>query len=72
MKFLLVVFLLMDGSWVRGDKLEGWAPLPYPNEQRCLESKTRAEAIHADLKIKSPHAYDKRFVCEPAPPEARK
>ena len=70
MKFLLVVFILMDGNWVRGDEIEGWGSVRYPSEQRCHESKTRAETIQLDLKVKNPHAFDKRFVCEPAPPEA--
>ncbi len=65
MEFLLVVYLMLSGTWVRGDEMEGWGALAYPSEQACLESKARAEAIQADLKLKNPHAADKRFVCEP-------
>ncbi len=65
MEFLLVVYLMVSGAWVRGDEMEGWGSLAYPNEQACLESKARAETIQVDLKLKSPHATDKRFVCEP-------
>ncbi len=29
MEYLLVVYFLMHGVWVRGDELEGWASIPY-------------------------------------------
>lgn len=64
MEFLLVVYFLMSGDWVRGDALEGWGSVAYPTEALCLESKARAEEIQADLKRVNPNAHDKRFVCE--------
>ncbi|MDP6707776.1 MAG: hypothetical protein QF893_15640 [Alphaproteobacteria bacterium] len=72
MEYLLVVFLLMNGTWVRGDTIEGWGSVRYESEQRCLESKARAERIQADLKRHNPRAYDKRFACEMAPPKVKK
>ncbi len=65
MEFLLVVYLLMGGDWVRGDEFEGWGPIPYPTEELCRQRKARAEEIQADLKRVNPRAFDKRFACEP-------
>lgn len=65
MKFLLVVFVLVQGDWVRGDDLEGWGSVAYPTEEVCLQRKARAEQLHIDLIRANPRAYDKRFVCEP-------
>ena len=65
MEYLLVVYLLMGGDWVRGDELDGWGSIPYPAEEVCLQRKARAEEIQADLKRINPRAYDKRYACEP-------
>ena len=65
MKFLLVVFILMNGDWIRGDDLEGWGSVAYETEEICLERKARAEKLHIDLRRVNPRAHDKRFVCEP-------
>ena len=67
MKYWLVVFILINGTWVPGEKLEGWGPVAYENEALCLESKARAEALQADLKQQNPRAYKKRFACEMRP-----
>ncbi len=65
MKYLLVVYLLIEGSWVRGDSLEGWAAIAYDSEALCIERKVAAEDIQRGLKDQNPGAYDKRFDCEP-------
>ncbi len=65
MEYLLVVYLLMGGDWVRGDEFDGWGSIPYPAQEVCLQRKARAEEIQADLKRINPRAYDKRFACEP-------
>lgn len=65
MKYLLVVFILMNGEWVRGDTLEGWSAIPYETLDLCLESKQRAEEIQVNLKRVNTRAYEKQFVCEP-------
>ena len=65
MEYLLVVYILMSGVWVRGDELEGWGSIPYPTEAACLESKARAEQIFIDLKRVNPRASVKRYACEP-------
>ncbi len=70
MEYLLVVYFLMNGVWVRGDELDGWASIPYPAQELCLERKARAEEIHADLKRINPRAHDKRFECEPREAES--
>ena len=64
MEYLLVVYILMGGDWVRGDPQQGWGPMPYPTEEICLQRKARAEEIQADLKRVNPRAFDKRFACE--------
>ena len=63
MKFLLVVFFLFDGQWVKGEASKGWGALAYATEEACLTSKTRAENIHANLKQVDPRAVEKRFEC---------
>ena len=65
MEYLLVVYILMNGNWVRGDEIEGWASIAYASEQICLERKASAEALQVELKTRNPQAYDKRFECEP-------
>jgi hypothetical protein len=63
MKFLMVVFFLLDGQWVEGEASKGWGAVPYATEEACLTSKARAEAIHANLKQTNPRAVEKRFEC---------
>ncbi len=65
MEYLLVVYFLMSGVWVRGDEFEGWGAISYPTEAACLERKARAEEIQVDLKRVNPRALAKRYVCEP-------
>ncbi|MHA1153021.1 MAG: hypothetical protein ACTSQ7_10220 [Alphaproteobacteria bacterium] len=65
MEYLLVVYFLMSGVWVRGDELEGWGSISYPTEAICLERKARAEEIQVDLKRINPRAIPKRYTCEP-------
>lgn len=67
MKYLLVVYFLIGGEWISGADMEGrgWSPMPYATMEKCLASKTRAEAIQVNLKIVNPRAFDKRFACEP-------
>ncbi len=67
MKFLFVVYILMNDVWVRGDDIEGWASYPYATQVECLAAVERAEAIQKDLKVGNPNAYDKRFECEASP-----
>ena len=63
MKFLMVVFFLLDGQWVEGEASEGWGPLPYAAEAACLTGKARAETIQANLRQTNPQAVDTRFEC---------
>lgn len=65
MKYLLVVYLLIEGSWVRGDTMEGWASIAYDSEALCIERKVAAEGFQRELKEQNPGAYEKRFDCEP-------
>ena len=63
MKFLMVVFFLLDGQWVEGEASKGWGAFPYATEEACLASKARAEDIQANLKQTNPRAVEKRFEC---------
>ncbi len=63
MKFLMVVYFLLDGQWVEGEASQGWGAVPYATEDACLTSKARAEDIQANLKQTNPRALDKRFEC---------
>ncbi len=63
MKYLLVVFFLLEGQWVPGEAAKGWGPFPYETEEACLTSKARAEAIQVNLKQVNPRALEKRFEC---------
>ena len=68
MKFLLVVFFLIDGAWIEGEASKGWGPYPYESENACLAGKLRADNIYANLKAINPRAIEKRYKCvaEPA------
>ncbi len=63
MKFLMVVFFLLDGQWVEGETSKGWGAFPYATEEACLASKARAETIQANLRQTNPRAIEKRFEC---------
>ncbi len=64
MEYLLVVYILMNGAWVRGDELDGWGSIPYPTRIVCLERQARAEELQADLQRISPRVFAKRYACE--------
>ncbi len=63
MKYLMVVYFLLDGQWVEGEASKGWGAVPYATEDACLTSKARAEDIQVNLKQTNPRALDKRFEC---------
>ncbi len=63
MKFLMVVYFLLDGQWVEGEASKGWGAVPYATEDACLTSNARAEAIQASLRQVNPRAVEKRFEC---------
>ena len=70
MKFLLLVFFLFDGQWVKGDPAEGWGSYPYETESACLIAKLRAEQIFVKLQRVNPRAIEKRFECTAAQNQA--
>ena len=63
MTYLFVIFIFVNGSWVQGDELEGWASIPYETNESCLNAVSRAEAIQKDLLVVNPKAHAKRFEC---------
>ena len=40
--FLVVMFLMTDGTWIPGDIVapNGWSSLPFPDMKTCLEAET--------------------------------
>jgi hypothetical protein len=72
MKFLFVVYILMNGVWIRGDDIDGWASMPHATMEACIAQKARADALQADLMQKSPTSHPKRFACEPMGPKKRR
>jgi|AP95_1055475.scaffolds.fasta_scaffold06206_2 hypothetical protein len=63
MKFLLVVFFLINEVWVEGKASEGWGAFLYETQEACLAGKTRAEGIHAQQLLTRPRSVNKRFEC---------
>jgi hypothetical protein len=49
MTYLFVIFIFVNGVWVQGDELEGWASMPYDTLESCLDAVSRAEVIQKDL-----------------------
>mgnify|MGYP001304285968 CR=1 FL=1 len=43
MSWWLSVFFFVNGHWVPGSSMEGWAPRSFPTEAMCLERKAFAE-----------------------------
>ena len=64
MAYLFVVFIFINGVWVQGDELEGWASIPYEDLESCLNTVSRAEAIQKELLLTNPKAHPKRFECD--------
>ena len=63
MTYLFVIFIFVNGIWVQGDELEGWASMPYEELESCLNAVSRAEVIQRDLLLVNPKAHPKRFEC---------
>ena len=66
MNWFIVVFFLVNGSWVEADKLnkEGWSPITQPNYEVCIqkinESNQRFKKIADFREIE----VDINFKCE--------
>ena len=66
MNWFIVVYFLVNGSWIEADKLnkEGWSPITQPNYQVCIqkinESNQRFKKIadFRDIEV------DINFKCE--------
>ena len=64
MTYLFVVFILINGAWIQGDDIEGWASMPYGSLESCLDVMSRAEKIQEDLLVFNPKAHQKQFECQ--------
>jgi hypothetical protein len=60
----LSVFFFINGIWVPGDSIEGWASRPFASETVCLERKAYAER---ECKI-NPLIYETAWVCNKGAP----
>lgn len=63
MKTLFVVYILINGFWISGDRLDGWSPINYATEETCQERVIYAEKMQIDIQKWDPRIYDKRFEC---------
>lgn len=52
MQWWLSVFFFINGAWVPGDRIDGWASRAYPSESACLRHKAYAERECRDHPLK--------------------
>lgn len=64
MEWWLNVFFLINGVWVPGETLDGWAPRSYPSEATCVERRIEAEANCRA----NPLSYEARWFCSAGEP----
>lgn len=64
MEWWLNVFFLVNGVWISGQSVDGWAPRAYETEAICLERKVYAERQCRD----APLPYEARWVCSQGEP----
>lgn len=67
MQWWLNVFFLVNGLWIPGHELSGWAPRAYPTEAACEERRAFAER---ECRL-YPLAYEARWICSPGAPLPR-
>ena len=63
--FVLIVFILINGSWVSGDNFDGWGRTIHESKEACLERKEFAEQNQIRIMKINPRFINKKFVCEP-------
>jgi hypothetical protein len=64
MSWWLNVFFLINGLWVPGSELHGWAPREYPSEAVCMERRAFAERECRAY----PLAHESRWFCSEGEP----
>ena len=64
MAYLFVVFIFINGVWLQGDDVEGWASMRFEDLESCLNAVSRAEKIQKELLVFNPKAHPKRFECQ--------
>ena len=65
MQWWLNVFFLVNGLWVPGHEMTGWAPRAYETEAQCLERKRFAERQCG----RAPRGVDALWICSPGEPQ---
>ncbi len=64
MKWWLSVFFLVNGHWVPGSDVDGWAPRAYDTEAHCMDRKVYAEKQC----LLYPLEYEALWVCNKGEP----
>jgi hypothetical protein len=64
MPWWLNVFFLINGLWVPGAELSGWAPRAYATQAECEERRAFAER---ECRA-APLRYESRWICSPGGP----
>jgi hypothetical protein len=64
MKWFLVVYIFLNGDWVPGETMDGWAPHPMASYKECRRVQIQATGLQALLERSNPQAHWKRWECE--------
>ncbi|WP_372620477.1 hypothetical protein [Falsiroseomonas sp.] len=64
MQWWLNVFFLVNGLWVPGYEVSGWAPRAYASQAECLERRAFAERECQA----APLRFEARWICSPGRP----
>lgn len=64
MQWWLSVFFFINGSWVPGSEIDGWAPRAFPSETICLDRKAYAEKECRD----HPLQFESYWMCTKGAP----
>ena len=66
MNWFIVVFFLVNGSWIEADKLnkEGWSPSLEPNYKICLQKTTESNERFKRIADFRETELDIKFKCE--------
>ena len=66
MNWFIVVYFLVDGSWIESDKLnkEGWSPIIQQNYQTCIEKINESNERFEKIADYREVALDIKFNCE--------
>jgi len=66
MNWFIVVYFLINGSWIEADKLdkEGWSPIEQPSYQVCIKKINEANIRFRKIAESKNTVLDIKFNCE--------